>query len=305
MLCVSRVARINNTERFADGKHVFYLEYRCNRPCIENNKYCKHCSRKDPAAPHQFFMSFEHGDVNQPITEKSHIFGGKWYIEAVKKYGAPPPEIIEFALQFQQEARKGFDTIITMPSQIDDEIHKEDLQSTAKEMPRAKKEETAVSDQVKPKRTRKPKVAPPNESATDKVETESQIKPVKRTRKPKAVNTETVTAITKEETTIKPKKVTSPVEPQPLILPNQMKHQEVVLPTYMETTIEEINTDDYEIEYVTLSIFEVGQATYLRDCLKNKLYKKIKDKGVGAYIGRWNPDTESIITDIPDSDDEN
>jgi hypothetical protein len=30
----------------------------------------------------------------------------------------------------------------------------------------------------------------------------------------------------------------------------------------------------------------------------------MKDK-IGPYVGRWNPDTDSVLTDIPDSDDEN
>ena len=67
---------------------------------------------------------------------------------------------------------------------------------------------------------------------------------------------------------------------------------------------QEIESEGFSIEYIKLSVFEVGQATYFRDSSKNKLYKKIKEKGIGNYVGRWNPDTESIITDIPDSDEE-
>lgn len=304
MLCISRVARINDTERFADGRHKFYLEYRCNRPCIENSRYCKHCSNKDPLAPHQFFMSYEHGDINQPITEKSHIFGGKWYEEAVKKYGAPAPEIIEFALQFQHEARKGFEFL----QESTEETHKEETLTTDKEMPRAK-----ATDSEKPKRTRKPKVSEQSIIEVDTVATEKPeetTKP-KRTRKPKTTLAETDT---KEADTSSPVKkpisrkkpaVAPIVNPNPVIVPPQMFHQEVSLPTHLETEIEEIDTDGYEIEYVKLTLFEVGNATYFRDSSKNKLYKKIKEKGIGSYIGRWNPDTESIVTDIPDSDDEN
>ena len=85
----------------------------------------------------------------------------------------------------------------------------------------------------------------------------------------------------------------------------QLVHKEVSLPTHIETKLEEVDIDGYKIEYVKLAVFEVGQATYFRDSVKNKLYKKIKERGIGAYIGRWNPDTDSIIADIPDSDNEN
>jgi hypothetical protein len=85
---------------------------------------------------------------------------------------------------------------------------------------------------------------------------------------------------------------------------HQMVHKEVSLPTHIESKLEEIDSEGFSIEYIKLSVFEVGQATYFRDSSKNKLYKKIKEKGIGNYVGRWNPDTESIITDIPDSDEE-
>ena len=49
-------------------------------------------------------------------------------------------------------------------------------------------------------------------------------------------------------------------------------------------------------------VFRFGES---EESVKNKLYKKIKDKTIGPYIGRWNPDMDSIHTDIPDSDEEN
>ena len=85
--------------------------------------------------------------------------------------------------------------------------------------------------------------------------------------------------------------------------PALMVQKEVVLPTHMENTREIIDTDGYEIEYVKLSLFTIGDSIYFRDSKKNKLYKRIKDK-IGGYVGRYDPRTESIHTDVPDSDDE-
>ena len=68
--------------------------------------------------------------------------------------------------------------------------------------------------------------------------------------------------------------------------------------------MEEFATDGYAIEYVKLSSFEVGQTTYFRDSIKNKLYKKHKENRIGDYVGRYDSHTDSIRTDIPDSDDE-
>jgi hypothetical protein len=102
---------------------------------------------------------------------------------------------------------------------------------------------------------------------------------VKRPRKPKALT---------------PVKMADP----------SMVQKEVVLPTHMEQEREEVDTDGFEIEYVKLSVFVLGDATYFRDSKKNKLYKKIKEKTIGSYVGRYDPSTETVHTDVPDSDDE-
>ena len=83
-----------------------------------------------------------------------------------------------------------------------------------------------------------------------------------------------------------------------------MIQKEVVLPTHMEQTRDEVDTDGFEIEYVKLSVFAVGDISYFRDAKKNKLYKKIKEKTIGDYVGRYDPASETIYTDVPDSDEE-
>jgi hypothetical protein len=165
-------------------------------------------------------------------------------------------------------------------------------------MPRAKK---ITSDTDTPiKRGRKPKVA--EYSVTDNVVIEEIAKPVKKPRKPKvAPETPSVTDPKKK---ISNKK--EPDTPYSTLVnsTNQLIHKEVSLPTHIETKLEEIDSEEFQVEYIKLTLFETNGSTYFRDNNKNKLYKKIKDKGIGAYIGRWNPDTDSIIHNIPDSDDE-
>lgn len=268
---------------------------------------CAKCAEKSDTKL-QTSRKFNHGNVNEPIPDSSHIFGGKWYYEAAKKWSPPPSEIIEFALSYQKEARGDF--VVEQPDY--DELSKAKKQSLTQEMPRPKKVVTesgiTPTEPVEPvKRGRKPKVAP-EPSATDGVPTE-ESKPVKRTRKPKVAADPVEPPTT--ETVPEPKKRTprkkAPDTPYSTLVSSttQLVHKEVSLPTHIETKLEEVDIDGYKIEYVKLSVFEVGQATYFRDSVKNKLYKKIKEKGIGAYVGRWNPDTESIVTDIPDSDDEN
>jgi hypothetical protein len=308
MSCISRWANKKYIQKFGDGRHIFYFEFRCNRPCIENSKHCKYCQNKSTDAVHQFFLSYDHGDINEPIPDHSHIYGGNWYNDAVKKYGEPPSEIIEYAIQYQKEARGEFiiENIKT------DEPYKAIEPSISQDMPRPKKiiEESSNNEDnstVKPlKRARKPKVSIPIEGNEDNTQENlvNDIKPLKKTRKPKVATTEDITKPEPKKRTNRKKTIESPTSN--IITPNnsELTHKEVALPTHLENTIEEFDTEEFEIEYVKLTIFEANGTTYYRDIKKNKLYKKIKDKGIGPYIGRWNPDTDSIITNIPDSDDE-
>lgn len=297
MFCISRITDETYAQQFGNGRNKFYLEFRCNLPCTVGKDVCTKCSDKSSANPLQTSRKFNHGKINESIPDASHIFGGKWYNEAVKKYGTPSPDIIEFAQKYQRDARSGLTQI--------DEL---EIQDTT-ELP------TPVEQPIK-KKGRRPKVMLDGDSSTqeeklkkqqpnvasDMTQNETVETPVnevvKKTKKP-------VIVIKKTQTTRKtPPTNTSPYTA--LVTPTtQLIHKEVTLPTHIESSLEEIDSEGYEIEYVKLQIFEVGQATYFRDSTKNKLYKKIKDKGIGPYVGRWNPDTDSIQTDIPDSDDEN
>jgi hypothetical protein len=282
---------------------------------------CAKCAEKSDTKL-QTSRKFNHGNVNEPIPDNSHIFGGKWYYEAAKKWSPPPSEIIEFALAYQKEARGDF--IIEQPDY--DELSKAKKQYLSQEMPRAKKvvSEDGITPAEPVKRSRKPKVAQVTQvtqvtketsSSNDVQSEEQEAKPVKRTRKPKVAVDPSMT--TPETVASEPKKCVQSMQriqrkkaidtPYSSLIGStpQLVHKEVSLPTHIETKLEEVDIDGYKIEYIKLSVFEVGQATYFRDSVKNKLYKKIKERGIGAYIGRWNPDTDSIITDIPDSDNEN
>jgi hypothetical protein len=289
MNCISRYTDDTYAQQFGDGRHKFYLEFRCNRLCIKGMSSCAKCIEKSTTTTLQHSRKFDHKNVNEPIPNSSHIFGGKWYYEGVKKWGAPPSEIVEFALQYQKEARGEY-----IVEDYNNELSEAIKQSDLEEMARAKKEPT-VSDQPKNSR-RKPQVV--SDGTEEPVKT-----PVKRTKKP-TVAPEEQKDISETKRKQPTKKTTE--TPYSALLNNttQLVHKEVSLPTHLESSLEEFDTDGFKIEYVKLTQFEVNGATYFRDSVKNKLYKKVKDKGIGAYVGRWNPDTDMIVTDIPDSDDE-
>jgi hypothetical protein len=288
MLCISRCTDDTYSQQFGNDRNKFYIEFRCNMPCIKGLDVCSKCAEKSPTAV-QTSKKFNHGKINEPLPEKSHIYGGEWYKQAAKKYGEPSPDVIEFALQYQKKAREGF-TFEEPVTVIEDKVH-----AVATEPNKA----------VEPnKRTKKPKAVTEatntvtiNEENTVETAEPVPLEPKKRTRKPKAATT----ATSKNEAS---KKSASSAYGSLINNTQQLVHKEVVLPTHIETNLEEFDTDGFEIEYVKLEVFEANGTTYFRERTKNKLYRKIKDKGIGGYIGRWNPDTESIVTDIPDSDDE-
>lgn len=306
MLCISRYTDDTYAQLFSDGRHKFYLEFRCNRPCLKGLESCAKCAEKSPSTVMQHSRKFNHGNVNEPIPDNSHIFGGKWYYEAAKKWGAPPSEIIEFALQYQKEARGDF--VVQQPS-YDNESYKAEKLSESQEMPRAKKTAASATEgnvdvekTAPPKRTRKPKVA-----ATETGEPEATpAAPKPRTRKPKVAPEEGTLAAAPEAPKKRGGRKKAEETPYSSLVSNTtaMVHKEVVLPTHIETSLEKVDIDGYEIEYIKLSTFEAGETTYYRDPRKNKLYRRLKEGAIGNYVGRWNPESSTIVAEIPDSDDE-
>lgn len=263
--CMARMTHDHSAQQFGNGRNKFYLEFRCPLPRFRDMDVCVRCLEKKPHGQ-QNSRSYDHGKVNEPIPDHSHLFGGAWYHQHVAKWGEPELSVISFAWEHQREARG----VYAITSKVNDPLEEE--------MGRPKKEAA-----VEP------------------------IPPVKATsgRKPKQVPEEE-----KKEAAPKTKKRTAPrkkVEPSPYqALANEQRLicKEVTLPTHMEQTMEEVDLDDYDVEYVTLTPIEIGQTLYYIDRSSQKVFKRIRDKQMGDYVGRYDPATETIHTDIPDSDDE-
>jgi len=250
------------------------------RPCVEGQTCCKSCIKIHKGARSQFDSTYPHGHMSEPIPDHSHIFGGTWYEERVHDWGAPSAEVITLALLCQAEARQFY----TIPS-----LSKADSVSTSHDMGRPKKVPDAVITEtpvVSEKRSRKPKVG------VIAAIIEAPIAPVEATEslvKPKAK-------------ALPRKKATKPKEEPALEVKNICK--EVVIPTFIEEKVEEIDTHDYEIEYVILTHLEIEKTLYYHDSKKQKVYEIIKHKEIGPYVGRYCPNRQIICTDVADSDDE-
>lgn len=270
--CMARITHEHSAQQFGNGRNKFYLEYRCPLPRFRDGLVCVKCLEKKSTGA-QDSRTFQHGLINGPIPDGSHIFGGHWYWSHVNKWGKPEQAFIDFALEHRREARGMYDMVydtemeskVADPSSLKDEMP-----------PRKKKEEVDVPIVEKPKRTRKPKA------------TDEPAQPAVSSEKPKKRGA--------------PRKKTEASPYQALASEQRLIHKEVTLPTHMETSMEEVDIEDYEIKYVTLSSVEIGGVMYYIDKESQKVFKK--DKKVGPYVGKYDPQTDTLHTDIPDSDDE-
>jgi len=115
MLCISRITDDVYSQKFGNGHNKFYIELRCNNTTTSD--ICSKCIDKTGKVQHS--RKFNHGTINEPIPDISHIYGSKWYHDSVKKYGTPSNESIEFAEKYQRDARKGFSDLpvlhLTLP----------------------------------------------------------------------------------------------------------------------------------------------------------------------------------------------
>lgn len=265
MLCISRITDPSHARRFGDGVHKFYLEMRCPQSALPHQRICQKCTKIYAECKNQFCGLYDHGKVNEPVPDRSHIYGGKWYREKVKEWGEPPREILALAIQYQENARQGLEIKESEPTMI-----------------------TEMS--AEPKKKGRAKAAPPapEDLKTPPKPTQEDLKtpPKQKIAKPKVA---------------KPKVAKPKVSPKQTSEPSN--HKEVAIPTHMEKTMEEFDTDGFEIKYVSLVPFEVNDTNYFRDRKKEKLYKNTKGS-IGHYVGRWDPDMESIHTEVPDSDEE-
>jgi hypothetical protein len=300
--CLARIVREEHAQYFANGKNKFYLEQRCPNTALPNKPTCSACAVKY-VTKLQTARAYPHGLITEPIPDHSHLFGSEWYEKAAEKWGDPPARIVLYAIQFQDKARAQ-----------ESEEHKAPERSS--QMPRKKKEAQPVQavDPVDP-------VDPvQDEKAQESQESQESQKPQKkkaprvpRPRKaPKALEQEQQEQEQeqeqKEQEPKKRKRVPKPKKPEPkpidqLIHPLPVVHQASVIPTHIEEEVDDVAIDGYEVEEVIVRRFVHQETTYFREYTKNKLYRCVKG-GIGPYVGRWDPASDSVVTEVPDSDDE-
>jgi len=267
--CLSRITQHATAQYFGDGKHRFYLEYRCGRPSIASNAtICMSCISKSGSTHAQHSRSFPHGKINEFIPPASHIYGGSWYMAGIKKWGEPQQGAIELAIQFQEEARGKY-IVPPQGPQLEKPVKAVSIQSPVEMPPRKKTTEETV------KKIRKPKVGVEPSSSTE----DAPVKKPRLKKKPVAgdaiVGAPDVSSPTDAIAMLAaPAPAAAPtIAPAEAKVPRKLKkkpqvgqdvlplHKEVVLPTHMEVSMDEVDVRDYTKEYVRVSLFEYNHTT--------------------------------------------
>lgn len=267
MWCQKRITYPSLAVKFGDGKHRFYLESVCAATIGEGQKLCNECLNKVAQTKTQDSHTFPHGIVSGPYSRESHMYDSDWYKQHLATYGAPADAIVEVAMQAQGLARSGKG--IRKP---------EDASAVAVKMvpaaPVESEKPKGEGSGKKPKGGRKPKE-----------ETEKKEKKEKKEPKPKALKK--TLKVPDPEPVVEAKNVLVPIQQVPLEAP-------------VETMDDPISVSD--IIQVILRPFSHGTGKYWRDGERDKLYKRTTDGKRGPYVGRWCSQTQSIVSDAPDSD---
>ena len=277
--CIGRISKVQGIMHFADKRHRFYLEYRCPNQVIANTNNCARCTGRSRDKI-QSSGKYDHGNVNEPIPDHSQMYGGKWYTNWCDLWGLPNDSDIAIAEEHRDIARAEFATM--------EIVEKEEIET---------KVEFTVISPIPIKRTRK-RIQPLEATAAASAAASASPSSASLTSASLTSASLTTASLTPS---LQPRKRT--IKPKPkneIIIPAESKS---IIATHIETKIEELCIDDYEVEYIKLTPFEHNDITYFREPTKNKLFEK-KNKAIGAYIGRYDSYTDTIRTDIPDSDNE-
>ena len=274
--CLGRIIRRNKEAiAYFPNKSRFYLESRCSYT-VSEGEICNRClAWKENGINKKDVYGNHFGLVTEPLPKDCHIFESEWYTSKVKEYGYPSEFEMARAKQSQKEAMEGVEV---------KEVANPPVAGTVKPKKSIKKEEVqkpevavVVQEQPKPGKRRPKKTveeaaaAPlPVPAATPIVAGEEQPKP-KRQYKKKAAVAATVAPVVQSKVEVEA------VEGKPF-----------------ETEV--------EIVKIVVKPFQHNDTLYFRDSIKNKLYSVGKDKRPSQYVGRWDPDLETINTDFPDSD---
>lgn len=329
--CLNRLTSEKTIQLFGDGVHKFFLEMRCTSRRIEGRPICLECSMPNTSKK-QYARTFPRGLIHEPLPPTVHLYDSEWYHQRVKTWGAPSEDVIALAKQYQQEARKVLEPSqnnISMPPRRKPVVKKPEVAPPNDPEPieQKREEELSISQEISKeqvKKIRRPRIKkqddsasvppmessyPPSTSTSSSVlelfqQEEREKQEEKEEKGKKEEKSKKGKKEPKEKKERKPRASKKTESAAESAHPLSTLHRDFCIPTHLEEKIEELAVSDYETETVPLTVFILDNTVYFRDAKKNKLYRRIKEKTIGPYIGRYDPQTDSLVTDIPDSDDE-
>lgn len=290
--CLSRIAPFPHFDYFGNNKNRFYMEMRCDRLRVQGSEFCEACQQKDPTYHYPSSRRFDHGKINEPIPLHSHIYGGEWYKENVKRWGEPNSDAIVKALECQRAARDGYSV-------------KENIVSSEENMSKRggkKAKEPAVEDAPAPIVAPQAEVKVPKKRAKKKTEEPAPSLPLILQSDPPSPTEEKGLSM---EDTIPPPVVVEPKKRKPAAkraakpLPTVVAAP--IIPTtiaakYKEVEMEEVAMADYDV--VRVRVVPFRDSLWIEET-KKKVYRR-----GGEYVGRYDPATDQMDEDVPDSDAE-
>jgi hypothetical protein len=286
-LCIGRIAKANANDRghFGHTTRRFYFEYRCNRRVAPNALCCDRCNNRSVDGKIQSSGFYNHGLITESIPPDSQMYGGSEYEKLYILHGKPSDEDIAKAEICKAAARKGLN-IVEVPKEVPVKVADKAVVPKVQKQTKLQFKRTAIA-------------AATDAAATDAAATaDIVVTPIATATKP-IIMSAPIAPIAKKPAP-KPR-AKSAVTSKPVIQVEEKPKN--IVATHIERDVEEFYADEYEIEHVRLSPFEHNSVRYFREPKKNKLFQQINGS-LGDYIGRYDAYTDSIQTDIPDSDEE-
>lgn len=212
------------------------VERRCRESTLPGrDDVCARCSRRTIEDTLQERLAFDHGLIDEPIPDWSHIYGGAWYEARVEAYGAPDEDTVAWAEEYARVAK------------LEGDEHK------------AAERELGM-DPLKKKRGR----------AADKTDDGDSVRKTPGRKKKEAAGGAGQKAERAEQKP-KPKAKSSAAAVKPVSKPEAKPPTYVA--THLEKELEALTVDDVEI--IRVAPFEHDGRKYFRDERKNKIYKAV------------------------------
>ena len=300
--CLGRYTT-NKQRRKFPLKGDYFLEMRCPNILKDpSNDICESCYdklKKEELGVKTTNMTRFHGRIYEPLSKDNSC----WLYDAERFWkfanlpgNKPSQDDLQEAVVAQRIARNTVEMKNTIVPLAPPAPAPAPANSEKKLATKSKQTDPVPEEKVKVKRKYTKKItAPPapTPTPTQVVEPINEVKEVKEVKEVNEVKE------VKEEKVKKQKKVIKKATSIPQPLPIQEKPKSIKA-IAIESISEPIQPED--ILEIPVRSIEIHDILYWIDGKKDKLYKRDTKGSIGAYVGRYRREADSIDRDFPDSD---